>query len=169
VSRRTFEERFWAKVDKSGDCWLWTGARRPKGYGNLIQHGKYVSAHRVAYQLCVGPLLPGMNICHKCDNPPCVNPAHLFQGTPGENNRDAHAKGRAHSFQKRTHCVRGHPLNGENVLIIGGDRACATCWRARHLAYYHRKYGNYSKGLPSKAAKRALARYAAICSSPTEA
>lgn len=90
------DQRFWSKVDKSGDCWLWTAHCNRTGYG-AIRFGpdhRVTEAHRVSYILTYGELPAGMIVCHKCDNPPCVNPAHLFLGTYKTNTRDGVRKGR---------------------------------------------------------------------------
>ena len=89
--------RFWAKVDRSAgpdECWPWTAARSSTGYGVLKLRGKVVGAHRVAHAEAVGPPPEGMCVCHRCDNPPCCNPAHFFLGTDGDNAADRVAKGR---------------------------------------------------------------------------
>ena len=92
----TFLRRFWGRVDKSQGCWIWTGMRSEKGYGRLISDGKRVRAHRVAWELDNGiPVPPGLDVLHRCDTPPCCNPAHLFLGTQAENLADRDRKGRA--------------------------------------------------------------------------
>jgi hypothetical protein len=89
------EDRFWQFVNKTDTCWLWTGSRS-RGYGLIGAgaSGKTKSAHRVSYELANGPIPAGMWVLHKCDNPPCVNPAHLFLGDRADNMRDAFRKGR---------------------------------------------------------------------------
>lgn len=99
----TPEERvssFWSKVDQSGGpdaCWPWIGGKYPSGYGAVVWHGLGVrSAHRVAFFLAHGHW-PEPYALHRCDNPPCCNPAHLFAGTAADNARDKVAKGRDNS------------------------------------------------------------------------
>lgn len=89
--------RFWARVDRSGGdsaCWPWTRYKDPNGYGFLSFMARREGAHRVAYTIGVGEIPSGLLVCHRCDNPPCCNPAHLFVGTIADNGRDALSKGR---------------------------------------------------------------------------
>lgn len=91
-------EKFWALVDKSGECWLWLGRRDPHGYGIFKLGPKVRRAHRLAWILTHGEIPDGLNACHNCpdgDNPSCVNPAHLFLGTHTDNVADRVQKGRS--------------------------------------------------------------------------
>jgi hypothetical protein len=127
--------RFWPKVDvrRDDECWPWTAARIPKGYGSLggVQiNGKQhtqVGAHRVSYFLAHGrwPRL----VRHTCDNPPCVNPAHLLDGDERSNARDMVERGRSPARQ-RTHCPQGHEYTAENTYRDKlGHRHCRECAR----------------------------------------
>lgn len=90
--------RFWAKVaidPDDGACWVWTACLDPDGYGRFRLAGKKWLAHRIAWTLAFGRIQDGLLICHKCDNPRCVNHTHLFLGTVADNVRDRVAKGRS--------------------------------------------------------------------------
>lgn len=89
--RKPLAERFWPKVEKTDGCWLWRGGKLKGGYGMLGG----LLAHRIAFSLSTGDIPPGMHVLHRCDNPPCVNPAHLFLGTHRDNMADKERKGRA--------------------------------------------------------------------------
>lgn len=90
------EERFWKHVDLSSECWIWTGGKTGTGYGHMwiVTDNNHILAHRMSYQMHHGPIPDGLQVCHKCDNPPCVNPSHLFLGTAKDNALDKIAKGR---------------------------------------------------------------------------
>jgi hypothetical protein len=94
----TLPARFWAKVDKNGECWEWTGSRQGNGYGRFRtvggRQGRTDYAHRLAALDALGPVPDGMEVCHRCDNRRCVRPDHLFYGTRTDNVRDCMAKGR---------------------------------------------------------------------------
>lgn len=99
VPRRPLEERFWEKVVKGDDCWLWTGSTDGHGYGTINPGGRGLSplkAHRVSLEIYLGrPIREGMGALHHCDNLPCVRPDHLFEGTQADNAADMVAKQRS--------------------------------------------------------------------------
>lgn len=86
-------EGFWAKVDKSGPCWIFTGAKLRSGYGHIVRMGIHYQAHRYAWLITNGEI-GKFDVLHKCDNPPCCNPAHLYLGTEKDNMRDVRMRGR---------------------------------------------------------------------------
>lgn len=94
----SLENRFWARILKKDGCWEWSGHKCPRGYGRLTQGGgskKIVLAHRLSYEIHSGQIPKGLFVCHRCDNPQCCNPSHLFLGTASDNNKDAKSKGRS--------------------------------------------------------------------------
>ena len=86
--KKTVEERFWSKVDKTGDCWIWTAACTPDGYGKIRHEGKLVYAHRLSYEWMHGEIPEGMYTDHRCHQRNCVRPDHLRLVTPGQNQQN---------------------------------------------------------------------------------
>ena len=141
------EIRFWAKVDKSGDCWRWTAFTDADGYGIFgIAESRSVRAHRFAYEASVGPIPDGLELDHLChtrdldcpggDDDPhrsCVNPAHLEPVTGSVNIMRGRGLGTLNA--SREVCIRGHSLSGDNLYVQpDGKRMCRECKRARKRA-----------------------------------
>ena len=125
--------RYWAKVDKSGECWTWTAATTSFGYG--VFHpvkGRTIGAHRYSLSLKLGrELTPGAFACHTCDNPGCVNPSHLYEGTPQSNVADAVSRGR----NKRGDMGDGVKLSDMEVIAIRERAAKGEMNRALAAEY----------------------------------
>lgn len=120
------EMRFWDKVDKTDPqgCWIWTGATIPTGYGQVRGAGMNHRAHRVAYELVIGPIPDGLELDHLCSNRGCVNPDHLEPVRHAENIR--RGRGGANSAA-RTHCPQSHPYDEANTYLYQGRRFCRAC------------------------------------------
>lgn len=139
----TAEERIWPRVDKAGpipvyashlgNCWLWTGARDKLGYGRLTR----TLAHRLVYELMIGPIPEGLELDHLCRNPSCVRPEHLEPVTHRENL----LRGvRANQNTGKTHCLRGHALDTDNTYVRrNGARACKACQLQRQREWVERR------------------------------
>lgn len=166
--KRPVPLRFWEKVQRNerDKCWPWLGTRKPNGYGMIGIGGKIVSAHRLSWELTYGEIPPGFFVCHKCDNPPCVNPSHLFLGTAEDNVHDAQAKGRIPVARPRPPKVRRvRPPSNYVPKVRNEERtkeyeeyrrhyvqnkehilATARAWRKTHPGYWKKhkeKMANY--------------------------
>ena len=121
------EKRFWMQVHKSSGCWVWVGNRIPQGYGTIGVGGKPVRAHRYSWELHNGPIPDGLFVLHRCDNPPCVRPDHLFLGTALDNSRDCVDKGR-HRGRERLPIQVGDQYGRLTVVEwVGGSAYKCSC------------------------------------------
>jgi hypothetical protein len=140
---RSESDRFWAKVEKTDECWLWTAALTSRGYGDFaLASRRNISAHRFAYEEANGPVPEGLEIDHTCHNGTgcpgeaaclhrrCVNPDHLEAITHAENIR--RGNGPFGEKARQTHCIHGHEFTPENTYVrLNGTRRCRTCKQIR--------------------------------------
>lgn len=128
----TRDERFWQKVDTSGDCWLWTGYVMPNGYGQFRWPGGSL-AHRYAYETTNGPIPDGLDLDHLCRTRNCVRPDHL-DPVPRVVNLLRGARKTA-----QTTCKNGHPLAGDNLKPRSRQRQCRACANEANRRYLLRR------------------------------
>jgi hypothetical protein len=132
---------FWEKVDIRGknECWNWTGAKNKAGYGMFKVAVGTSLANRMSYKLAFCFIPEGMCVLHKCDNPSCVNPYHLYAGTMGDNTRDMIERHRQY-WANRDRCSMGHEYTPENTLHYNGtkkdSRICKTCKKTKAHEWY---------------------------------
>ena len=154
---RPVKDRFFEKVKKSPSCWEWVGPKNNKGYGTMTVGSRtdgtrsYKFVHRISWELHNGPIpehdsTHGTCVCHKCDNPSCVNPDHLFLGTHSDNMADMAVKGRA--SKEPTYIGENHPiakLDDSKVRQIRkyhSAGACTQLWLAQVYGVSNRTIAN---------------------------
>jgi hypothetical protein len=150
---KTLKERFDLQVDKSADCWEWVGSKIPQGYGHIHHNHADIYAHRASWIIYYGEIPNGLCVLHRCDNPSCVNPEHLFIGTIADNMHDRDAKGRNNKGKRypyiarhkhlKEFCKHGHELTPDNLYFRntkhGIQRTCKNCFKRRAKEYYKKK------------------------------
>ncbi len=129
--------KFWAQVHKADDgCWLWDGSSSGR-YGRFYTEGRSIPAHRFSYETTVGVIPPGLQIDHLCRTPRCVRPDHLEVVTGRVNTLRGFGPTAANA--RKTHCLRGHEFNAENMTVTKrGDRCCQLCRRLSDQFYKQR-------------------------------
>jgi hypothetical protein len=128
--RKTPQERFWQKVEKTDGCWNWKAALYiGTGYGRFCLGGGYMLAHRFSYLIVKGPIQDGLDLDHVCRNRACVNPDHLRPVSRRENLLAPGSQSLAAKHAAKTHCPSGHPYSPENTYVWkrNGQRKCKAC------------------------------------------
>ena len=137
------QNRFWQKVDASGDCWEWLACRNPQGYGIIRSDGRNDRAHRVAWELLCGPIPSGYYVDHLCRNRGCVNPDHLEPVAKRINDLRGYSPMAKQARKER--CLRGHDFTQENTIRRPrGGRECRSCTRVLQRIRWRRWKANHS-------------------------
>ena len=128
------------RYDPITGCWNWTGALNNRGYGKMNYLGKNQYVHRISAHCYLNyDLKSRLHVLHRCDNPACFNPKHLFMGTRFDNMKDCVLKGRHRSSPKWSHCTKGHPMSGDNLHRTPTGRIyCQACSARRSREYRER-------------------------------
>lgn len=126
---KTAITRFFAKVEKTENCWLWTATKHKFGYGSFSYKSKKIGSHVFSFMLHKGDIEKGRCVRHICDVPECVNPDHLILGTQLDNLRDMSSRGRGKNQNTdKEVCKNGHELKGDNLKVHkNGKRNCRIC------------------------------------------
>lgn len=133
--KATPAQKFWARVDTAGECWTWTAGRSKQGYGWFSCQAVRWAAHRFSWVLHFGPIPPGIDVLHSCDNPPCVRPDHLFLGTDADNAADKESKGRGNHPSGLRHGSRTRPDR-----VLRGERHPGAKLTAPDVMVIRRRY-----------------------------
>ncbi len=139
------KNRFNKNIKKTKTCWVWLGSTDTYGYGRITINYVVFKAHRLSYMIFKGIIKPNYLICHTCDNPLCVNPDHLFEGTPKQNTLDCIKKHRNHN-QSKTKCKNNHKYMKETIYWQFNKktnkkcRVCLICKRIREKINYHKHH-----------------------------
>lgn len=144
-------QRFWSKVDRTGECWTWIPQGGAGGYAYFYFRGRQVLAHRFIYEQEIGPIPDGLVLDHTCKRRNCVRPSHLEPVTYAENNERAGSAEAGAAYQRsKTCCPQGHPYNDENTYIRPDrSRSCRACQRISSRKSYAVTYSPHPKTIPT--------------------
>jgi hypothetical protein len=145
TAQESLRERFDAKVQRTSECWLWTGAKTDQDYGTIGLLGRTCYAHRLAHERYKGPIPAGWDVDHLCHERACVNPDHLEAVPHGENVR------RGDLVARKTHCAQGHPWTEEHIYVRPGNghRMCGTCSSERSRLWHQTRRPGQAPLAPS--------------------
>jgi hypothetical protein len=150
----TIEDKFWARVEREPGCWHWQGAISTWGYGFLHADGRVRHAHRVSWEINVGPIPEGMMVCHHCDVRDCVNPDHLFLGTAKDNVADMIAKGRRADIVPPSRRGEEHYAARLSDVVVSEIRAAVAAGELHRLIALRYGVTRQYVGMLAKGARR---------------